>query len=111
MTQTARSIAHERGSTHDVLLAGIHATIRFDVEGVGTWCLRIDDGRADLVEGAAPADLTIYCDERVFVGVIRGETSLLTAVLRGDAEVVGDLSLAFRFHGLPQPSAGAEVSP
>lgn len=84
----------------DPHLQGVRGTIRFDVAGAGTWRLHIDDGFTELLEGAGPSDLTIACEEPDFGDLLHGTTSLLTATLRGDVEVQGNLALALRFHGL-----------
>ena len=96
----------------DPRLHGVHGTIRFDVVGSGTWRLRIEDGRTELTEGAGASDLTIACEEADFGDLLRGSASLLTAALRGDVDVQGDIALALRFHGLRAvPPAGTfEVS-
>lgn len=111
---SATSVVHTLPATgFDPRLCGVRGTIQFDVAGAGTWRLAIDDGHTELLEDAGPCELTIACDETDFVGLLRGEKSLLTAVLRGDVEVAGDLVLALRFHGLsaPAPESTREVSP
>lgn len=97
----------------DPRLQGVRGTIRFDVAGTGTWRLRIDDGRTELIEGGGPSDLTITCEPADFGDLLRGTTSLLTATLRGDVEVKGNIALALRFHGLEAvaPAATLEGAP
>jgi hypothetical protein len=81
------------------------------VEGAGTWCLRIDDGRSELDESSSPADLEVACDEPAFIGILAGEIRLFTAYLRGDVALLGELSLALRFRGLGSPAAPADAVP
>jgi putative sterol carrier protein len=86
-------------------LAGVRGSYRFDVEGVGSFFVSVDDGALVIVEAARDADCVIACDPTVFLRVADGSQNLLTAAMQGLVEISGDLALAQRLHGiLPAPS-------
>ena len=79
---------------------GQRAAYRFDVEGAGTWVVRIDDGRVDVGEGAGEGDVTIAAPEDVFLRLVNGEQNPVTAYMTGKVKVSGDTSLALKLRDL-----------
>ena len=79
---------------------GFTATYRFDVAGVGTWVVAVDDGAVSVSEGDAAADCTLHLSEDVLLGVVRGDQSPMGAFLMGKIRVEGDAALAMRLRDL-----------
>jgi glycogen debranching enzyme len=75
-------------------MPGLRASHRFDVQGVGTWRVALDDGEFDVSEDAEEADLTLELTERVFLDIVRGEQNPMTAFLNGSVKMSGDFTLA-----------------
>ncbi|MEZ0228129.1 MAG: SCP2 sterol-binding domain-containing protein [Planctomycetota bacterium] len=105
MDEGARDIFDRlRAHPHAPLLRGVSGTYRFDVEGVGSWRVTVDDGALWIREGTGEADCSIGCPEHDFVRLMHGETNLVTALMRGELRVEGDRKLVKAFHGmLPAP--------
>jgi putative sterol carrier protein len=78
------------------LLAGLHASCRFDVDAAGSWRVLIADGWIHVTESQDMADSVIRLPEDVLLRLARGELNLTTAMLRGQVEVDGDLAIAER---------------
>jgi putative sterol carrier protein len=81
-------------------LAGQHVTYEYDVEDAGTWRLRFNDGRLDILDGPGDADTVFSCAEQDFVDILGGSRNLFTAVLQGRVRVHGNLTTAIKFPGL-----------
>jgi putative sterol carrier protein len=81
-------------------LAGVLASYRFDVAGVGSFRVRVDDGKLQIEESTDEADCVIACEAQDFVRIASGAQNLLTAAMQGLVTVHGDLALAQRLHGL-----------
>ena len=79
---------------------GTNASYRFDVEGVGSWRVEVNDGDVDARESDAPADCVIRAREEVFLRLVRGEQDPLMAYMLGKVKVEGDVALARRLRDL-----------
>jgi predicted lipid carrier protein YhbT len=91
---------------HDRRLEGVRGRYRFDIEGVGSWLVTIDDGALTVEETRGDAECIISSDAADALRIARGEQNLLTAFLQGRVDVDGDLTLAQKFQGLlPSPDA------
>jgi hypothetical protein len=75
-------------------MPGLRGSHGFDVQGVGTWRVELDDGAFDISEGAGEADLILSLTEQVFLDIVRGEQNPMTAFLNGSVRMSGDFSLA-----------------
>jgi putative sterol carrier protein len=75
-------------------MPGFRGSHRFDVGGVGTWRIELDDGAFDISEGAEEVDLILNLTEQVFLDIVRGEQNPFTAFLNGSVQMSGDFSLA-----------------
>jgi putative sterol carrier protein len=86
-------------------LAGVVGSYRFDIEGVGSFFVSVDDGHLVIVEGARDADCTVRCGPDEFLRIADGSQNLITAAMQGLVRIDGDLALAQKLHGiLPAPS-------
>jgi putative sterol carrier protein len=93
-------------------LSGISGAYRFDIEGIGSFHVAIDDGRVSVSEGERAADCIIRCAPEDFLHIADGSQNLLTAAMQGLVEVSGDLALAQKLHGiLPGPAPQPEAQP
>jgi putative sterol carrier protein len=87
VTQTAREVFQlHRLQKHKPFLRGVHGTYLFDIEGVGNWFVKVDDGAIKMDNERHEADCTIRCNEEDFVSIVEGRRNLLTAVLQGRGE-------------------------
>jgi ubiquinone biosynthesis protein UbiJ len=78
---------------------GIWGTYRFDVEGVGSWLVRVTDGEIAVKAGGGAADCAIACEAGDLFAIASGVQNLLTAMMQGRVRIGGDLVLAQRLHG------------
>jgi putative sterol carrier protein len=100
MSETARDIlAAAATREQDPRLAGIEGTYRFDVEGAGSWCVAVHEGRVTITEAATGGDCVIRCTEPDFVRIAQGRQNLLTAALQGRVQIEGSMVLAQKFSG------------
>jgi hypothetical protein len=83
---------------HDPTLYGIRATFRLEVDGVGVYRIRIDDGVLDVLDGPGDADAILYGSAEAMRDVLFGRQNLLTAVLQGRIDLGGDVAKIFTFH-------------
>ncbi|HEY7196878.1 MAG TPA: SCP2 sterol-binding domain-containing protein [Gaiellaceae bacterium] len=72
--------------------AGKHVSYRFDVRGVGSWRVVLDDGSLSVEESDADADCVVEADEKTFLGIVRRERSPIGAYLSGKVKVRGGAS-------------------
>ena len=101
MTESAREFFEEAKHRIDPeRTRGMRASYRFDVDGVGSWHLDVNDGDVVLSESDADADCVIQASESDFVRIARGEQSAVTAYMLGRVKVQGDVSLATRLRDL-----------
>jgi putative sterol carrier protein len=79
-------------------LRDMRATYRFELEDGRTFMLRLDWGRLSAEEAAADADCILRCPMNQFIGALSGRLNLLTAFMRGDIHIQGDLELTKRLY-------------
>lgn len=85
-------------------LAGVHGTIEFRGPNACA-CVTIDDGRITLSPTTeAPADCVIESEiDGELLGLVRGESNLVTALLQGRIEASGNPMLVTKIAGsMPQ---------
>lgn len=81
---------------NELLLQQVTGSIRFDLaheELVEHWFLSVDQGRVEVTREQREADCVLRTDMRIFEGMVCGEISSITAMLRGQIVVQGDLRL------------------
>lgn len=76
--------------------AGLTAEYLFEIAGVGTWTVTIDDGRLMVSEGGETADCTISASEENFMRIVRGEQNPTTAYMTGKLKIRGDMGAAMK---------------
>lgn len=80
--------------------AGMNNSYVFDVEGAGTWTVRVEDGSVTVAEGAQEADCTISASEETFQKIVDGEQNPTTAYMTGKLKVQGDMGAALKLQKL-----------
>jgi putative sterol carrier protein len=100
---------------HDPNLEKVTGSIAFQIEHGGEtehWHVAIREGELTVTRGEAEADSVIRAGREVFDGLSRGRTRAITAQLRGELSVEGDLELAVLFQRLlPSPRSAGERTP
>jgi putative sterol carrier protein len=101
MVESAREFFTGLGDRIDPERAGkLHASYRFDIEGVGSWRLESDGDRISVTESNESADCVIRADEHTFLRIVNGKQSPMGAYMTGKVKVEGDLGLALRLRDL-----------
>lgn len=90
-------------------LRSARARFRLELEDGSTRDLWLRDGRVSPAEGDGAPDATLVHVPADWESLFDGRLNLLTAVMRGDVEVRGDLTAAFFLH-LYGRHAGARES-
>ena len=80
--------------------AGLTAAYVFEVDGAGTWTVRVDDGKVDVEEGDTDGDCTISTSADTFMQIVRGERNPTSAYMQGKLRVRGDLGSAMKLQRL-----------
>jgi putative sterol carrier protein len=83
-------------------LEGIEHTYRFEIEGEGSWNVRVHDGAVTVTEGGADgsADATITTKAEVFDRIVAGKQSPATAYMTRKVKVDGDLGAVMKLQRL-----------
>ena len=74
------------------------AAYRFELEDGRSFMLRLVLGRLTMEEGTAASDCLLRCRMEDFMRMLSGRLNLLTAFMRGDIHLQGDLELAKRLY-------------
>jgi len=74
------------------------ATYRFDLADGRSFMLMLDRGRLGVTEGAAEAECVLRCSMEAFHRVLSGRMNLLTAAMRGDVHLDGNIENAKRLY-------------
>jgi putative sterol carrier protein len=95
---------HIRDTIDDVLHGGFNpafekivGTYRFDVDGEGSWLIKIDQGTISVSKGTGEADCVLSCSAEDFEPIITGRQNLLTAHMQGRLRIEGSPVMALRF--------------
>jgi putative sterol carrier protein len=80
--------------------AGMNNSYVFDIEGAGTWTVKVADGSVAVTEGAEDSDCTITTSEENFMKIVRGEQNPTTAYMSGKLKIKGDMGAAMKLQKL-----------
>jgi putative sterol carrier protein len=80
--------------------AGMSNSYLFDIEGVGTWLVAVEDGAVSVREGEGDADATITTSEETFEKIRSGEQNPTTAYMTGKLKIKGDMGAAMKLQKL-----------
>src|SRR5215472_15592113 len=83
-------------------LRGITGVCRFDIAGVGTWSVAVNDGEIGVIEGAGNAlhaDCVVSCSAEDLLRILHDENhlNLLTAGMQGLVTISGDTVFAMAY--------------
>jgi putative sterol carrier protein len=81
-------------------VAGMRNSYVFEVDGAGTWTVRVEDGHVDVNEGGGTADCTISASEETFRQIVSGDQNPTTAYMTGKLKVKGDIGAAMKLQKL-----------
>lgn len=79
---------------------GLNASYVFEIEGGGTWTVKVVDGKVAVSEGDTGGDCTISASEQTFERLVAGKQNPLTAYMTGKLKVSGDVSAALKLKSL-----------
>jgi putative sterol carrier protein len=80
--------------------AGMTNSYLFDVDGAGTWTVRVTNGAVSVREGPEDADVTITGDAETFDRISKRELNATTAYMTGKIKVKGDMGAALKLQKL-----------
>ena len=83
-------------------LDGLNHSYRFEIDGDGSWNVRIHAGHVVVTEGDANgvADATIRASRDVFDRIVSGAQNPATAYMTGKVKVEGDLGAVLKLQRL-----------
>jgi putative sterol carrier protein len=81
-------------------VAGMRNSYVFDIDGAGTWTVRVEDGSVAVDEGAQDADCTISASEDTFRQIVSGDQNPTSAYMTGKLKVKGDMGAAMKLQKL-----------
>jgi hypothetical protein len=85
------------------------ARYRFDLDDGRSLMLTLQRGQLGLEDGGGEADCVIRCPADLFHRLLSAETNLLTAFMRGDAVLTGQLDAAKRLYRFLRLAASKEL--
>jgi putative sterol carrier protein len=77
-------------------IEGMNNTYVFDIEGAGTWTVKVADGAVTVTDGAEDADCTFSASEETFEKITSGEQNATTAYMTGKLKIKGDMGAAMK---------------
>jgi putative sterol carrier protein len=81
-------------------VSGMRNSYVFDIDGAGTWTVRVEDGSVGVAEGAEDADCTISASEDTFRQIVNGDQNPTSAYMTGKLKVKGDMGAAMKLQKL-----------
>jgi putative sterol carrier protein len=80
--------------------AGMSNSYVFDVEGAGTWTVKVADGAVTVDEGDTGGDCTISASTETFEKIVAGEQNPTAAYMSGKLKIKGDMGAAMKLQKL-----------
>ena len=80
--------------------AGMTNSYVFDIEGAGTWTVKVADGSVDVHDGDSGGDCTIATSAETFERIVRGEQNPTAAYMSGKLKIKGDMGAAMKLQKL-----------
>jgi putative sterol carrier protein len=81
-------------------IEGMDNSYVFDIDGSGTWTVRVADGAVSVADGAGKADCTIEASEETFDKIVAGDLNPTTAYMTGKLKIKGDMGAAMKLQKL-----------
>ena len=79
---------------------GMNNSYVFDIDGAGTWTVKVADGAVTVDEGDTGGDCTISTSAEVFEKIVAGEQNPTTAYMSGKLKIKGDMGAAMKLQKL-----------
>lgn len=80
---------------------GMDEVFQYDIEGVGSWQVKVADGKSTLTQGTPDdASVTLMTDPDTLKGVLTGEVDGMQAFMSGKIKASGNIMLAMRLNDL-----------
>jgi putative sterol carrier protein len=79
---------------------GMNNSYVFDIEGAGTWTVKVADGSVTVDEGDTGGDCTISTSAETFEKVVKGEQNPTAAYMSGKLKIKGDMGAAMKLQKL-----------
>ena len=80
--------------------AGLNNSYVFDIEGAGTWTVKVADGGVTVDDGDTGGDCTISASAETFEKVVKGEQNPTAAYMSGKLKIKGDMGAAMKLQKL-----------
>ena len=80
--------------------ASMNNSYVFDIEGAGTWTVKVADGAVTVDEGDTGGDCTISSSAETFEKIVAGEQNPTAAYMSGKLKVKGDMGAAMKLQKL-----------
>jgi putative sterol carrier protein len=80
--------------------AGMNNSYVFEVDGSGTWTVRVENGEVTVAEGDQGGDCTLSASTETFAKIARGEQNPTTAYMTGKLKIKGDMGAAMKLQKL-----------
>jgi len=80
--------------------AGLNNSYVFDIEGAGTWTVKVADGGVTVDDGDTGGDCTISASAETFEKVVKGEQNPTAAYMSGKLKIKGDMCAAMKLQKL-----------
>ena len=77
-------------------IEGMNNSYVFEIEGAGTWTVKVADGAVTVTDGAEEADCTFSASEETFEKITSGEQNATTAYMTGKLKIKGDMGAAMK---------------
>jgi putative sterol carrier protein len=79
---------------------GMNNAYVFDIEGAGTWTVKVADGSVTVDEGDTGGDCTISTSAETFEKIVAGEQNPTAAYMSGKLKIKGDMGAAMKLQKL-----------
>ena len=79
---------------------GMNASYVFEIDGSGTWTVKVTDGEIHVSEGDDGGDVKISASQSTFEKIVAGKQNPLTAYMLGRLKVHGDMNAAMQLQKL-----------
>ena len=80
--------------------AGMNNSYVFDIDGAGTWTVRVSDAGVTVEDGNTGGDCTIATSAETFEKVMKGEQNPTAAYMSGKLKIKGDMGAAMKLQKL-----------
>ena len=79
---------------------GMNNSYVFDIDGAGTWTVKVADGAVTVDEGDTGGDCTISTSAETFERIVAGQQNPTAAYMSGKLKVKGDMGAAMKLQKL-----------